>query len=167
MYICLLLSSHRILIISSHFLHVNNPFTPLTFHSSSSFLKQYWPFFFCCLFALSPSDFRWSVPFCYLFLSFVVYCSSFSHSFSHTVTSQDICARCTSFPFLLLYIKLQLDLKKQNKTKIVKSCFSAMWEPLKLSAWVWGGCDAVRNHWRRGWRSRPLCPDWYTLSACC
>jgi len=58
------------------------------------------------------------------------------------------------------YPKLRL-----HKKELVKSCFSAMRESLKLSGCVWGGCDAVRNHRRCGWRCCPPCPDWCTVSV--
>lgn len=37
--------------------------------------------------------------------------------------------------------------------------------PAKLSGCVWQGCDAVRSHWRSGYRCYPPHPDWCTVSA--
>ena len=73
------------------------------------------------------------------------------------------------FFFFLLSSKAAVGQKgkreKKKKKERVESCFRAMWERLELSGWVWGGCDAVRNHRRCGWRCRPLRPDWCTVSA--
>lgn len=61
------------------------------------------------------------------------------------------------------YPKLRQDKRKKKKNE--SSLVSVRCERLELSGWVWGGCDAVRNHRRCGWRCRPLRPDWCTVSA--
>lgn len=87
-----------------------------------------------------------------------------------------LCTTSSYLPPLLFFLSTDSEMfssfiqscgrtKGGKKKERVESCFRAMRERLELSGWVWGGCDAVRNHRRCGWRCRPLRPDWCTVSA--
>lgn len=124
---------------------------------STTELPPHWHFihlflyFFLSFLVSLPLSSNTDYPFFFLPFSLFVPCEK----------SQNILPFCmSSFSTLFISCRAAAGYKKSESRFPVKR------ERLELSAFVWGGWDAVRNHGRCGWCCL-LCPDWCTVSASC